>query len=92
MFSEYEMSRGHKVVIIVLSTILGITWLFIIIYLLFKKQLLLLHKINKRKEESHQLQTQSMAQHYDDLQDTDVDKNYTALDRTNQESPYEETL
>nr|XP_034331270.1 uncharacterized protein LOC117690738 [Crassostrea gigas] len=90
--SQYEMSRGHKVVIIVLSTSLGITWLFIIIYLLFKKQLLLLHKINKRKEESHQLQTQSMAQHYDDLQDTDVDKNYTALDRTNQESPYEETL
>lgn len=92
MFSENEMSRGHKVVIVVLSTILGITWLLIITYVIFKKQLLLLHKIDKRKEESHQLQTQSMAQHYDDLQDTDVDKNYTALDSTNQESPYEETL
>lgn len=90
--SQYEMSRGHKVVIVVLSTILGITWLFIIIYLLFKKQLLLLHKIDKRKDESHQLQTPSIAQHYDDLHDTDVDKNYTALDHTNQESPYEETL
>nr|XP_034331254.1 uncharacterized protein LOC117690733 isoform X2 [Crassostrea gigas] len=89
---EYEMSRGHKVVIVVLSTILGITWLFILIYLLFKKQLFLLHKIDKRKDESPQLQTQSMAQHYDDLQDTDVDKNYTALDCTNQESPYAETL
>ncbi|XP_052710525.1 uncharacterized protein LOC128184925 [Crassostrea angulata] len=88
---EYEMSRGHKVVIAVLSTILGITWLFIIIYLLFKKQFLLFHKIDKRKDENHQLETKSMAQHYDDLQDTDVDKNYTALDRTNQESPYEET-
>lgn len=86
------MSRGHEVVIAVLSTILGITWLLIISYVIFKKQLLLLHKIDKRKEESHQLQTQSLAQHYDDLQDTDVEKNYTALDSTNQESQYEEPL
>eukprot|EP00105_Crassostrea_gigas_P018388 XP_011436498.1 PREDICTED: uncharacterized protein LOC105334657 isoform X2 [Crassostrea gigas] len=89
---ENEMSRGHEVVIAVLSTILGITWLLIISYVIFKKQLLLLHKIDKRKEESHQLQTQSLAQHYDDLQDTDVEKNYTALDSTNQESQYEEPL
>lgn len=86
------MSRGHNVVIVVLSTILGITWLLIISYVIFKKQLLLLHNIDKRKEESHQLQTQSLAQHYDDLQDTDVEKNYTALDSTNQESQYEEPL
>lgn len=32
---EYEMSRGHNVVIVVLSTILGITWLMIITYVIF---------------------------------------------------------
>lgn len=92
MLSEYEMSRGHKVVIVVLSTILGITWLLMIIYLILKKQLLLLHKIDKRMDKSHQLETQSSEQHYDDLQDTDIDKNYSALDRTNQETLNEETL
>lgn len=87
------MSRGHNVVIVVLSTILGITWLMIITYVIFKKQLLLLHnKTDKLKNRSHQLETQISNQHYNDLQDTGMDKTYTALDRTNQESPYEETL
>lgn len=86
------MSRGHNVVIVVLSTILGITWLMIITYVIFEKQLLLLHKTDKLKNRSHQLETQISNQHYNDLQDTGMDKTYTALDRTNQESPYEETL
>lgn len=86
------MSRGHNVVIVVLSTILGITWLMIITYVIFKKQLLLLHKTDKLKNRSHQLETQISNQHYNDLQDTGMDKTYTALDCTNQESPYEETL
>lgn len=72
--------------------ILGITWLLMIIYVILKKQLLLLHKIDKRMDKSHQLETQSSEQHYDDLQDTDIDKNYTALDRTNQETLNDETL
>lgn len=60
-----------------------------IIYVIFKKQLLLLHKTDRRKDKSQQLETQSCEQHYDD---TDIYKNYTSLDRTNQETPYEETL
>lgn len=72
--------------------ILGITWLLMIIYVILKKQLLLLHKIDKRMDKSHQLETQSSEQHYDDLQDTDIDRNYISLDRTNQETLNDETL
>lgn len=43
-------------------------------------------------DKSHQLETQSSEQHYDDLQDTDIDKNYISLDRTNQETLNDETL
>lgn len=51
-----------------------------------------LQRMDNRAEKGNQLETQSMEQHHNDLQDTDVDKNYTILDLTNQETPYEETF
>lgn len=89
---EHEMSRGHVVVIVVLSTLLGITWLLVITYIIFLMQRWNLQRTDNRAEKGNQLETQNMEQHYDDLQDTDVDQNYTTLDRANQETPYEETF
>lgn len=92
VFSEHEMSRGRVVVIVVLSTLLGMTWLLVITYIIFLMQRWNLQRTDNRAEKGNQLETQNMEQHYDDLQDTDVDQNYTTLDRANQETPYEETF
>lgn len=86
------MSRGHVVVIVVLSTLLGMTWLLVITYIIFLMQRWNLQRMDNRAEKGNQLETQSMEKHHNDLQDTDVDKNYTILDLTNQETPYEETF
>lgn len=89
VFSDYEMSRCHMIVITVLSTLLGITWLLVMIFL---KQCWNLQRTDKRAEKGHQLETQSREQHCYNLQDTDVGKNYTSLDRPDQETPNEKTL
>lgn len=94
VFSEYEMSKGHMIVIVVLSTLMGITWLWMIAYVIFLKQRWNLQRTDKREDKGQQPETQRREHHYDDLQDTDVDQfeKYTVLDSTNQETPYEETL
>lgn len=63
-----------------------------IIYAIFLKQRWNLQRTYKRSEKGHKLETQRMEKHYDDLQDPEVDKNYTVLDCTDQGTPYEETL
>lgn len=71
---------------------MGITWFLLIIYVAFQKWRRNIKTTDQYDEKGNQLETQSMEQHYDDLQDIDVEKNYSHLDRLDQETPYEETL
>lgn len=84
---DYEMPNWHLIAIGVLSALLGITWLSTLPLVIFKKQLLFLFNAGKREEKAHQSNIEDTPQHYDDLQDTDVDKAYTALARSDQETP-----
>lgn len=88
----YGRSRANILSVAVPFALLGITWLLLIIYVVFQKWRRNLKTTDQHDEKGNQLETQSMEQHYDDLQDIDVEKNHSHLDRSDQESPYEETL
>uniref|UniRef100_A0A8W8J2A4 Ig-like domain-containing protein n=1 Tax=Magallana gigas TaxID=29159 RepID=A0A8W8J2A4_MAGGI len=84
--------RANIVDVAVPSALLGITWILLIIYVVFQKWRRNLKTTHQHDEKVNQLETPSMEQHYDDLQDIDVERNYSHLDRLDQETPYEETL
>lgn len=84
--------RANIVDVAVPSTLLGITWILLIIYVVFQKWRRNLKTTHQHDEKVNQLETPSMEQHYDDLQDIDVERNYSHLDCLDQETPYEETL
>uniref|UniRef100_A0A8W8J2B0 Ig-like domain-containing protein n=1 Tax=Magallana gigas TaxID=29159 RepID=A0A8W8J2B0_MAGGI len=84
--------RANIVGVAVPSTLLGITWILLIIYVVFQKWRRNLKTTHQHDEKVNQLETPSMEQHYDDLQDIDVERNYSHLDRLDKETPYVETL
>lgn len=71
---------------------MGITWILLIIYVVFQTWRRNLKTTYQHDEKVNQLETQSLEQHYDDLQDIGEENNYSYLDRLDQETPYEETL
>lgn len=84
--------RANIVDVAVPSALLGITWISLIIYVVFQKWRRNLKTTHQHDEKVNQLETQSLEQHYDDLQDIGEENNYSHLDRLDQETPYEETL
>ncbi|XP_052710539.1 hemicentin-1-like [Crassostrea angulata] len=84
--------RANIVDVAVPSALLGITWILLIIYVIFQKWRRNLKTTHQHDEKVNQLETQSLEQHYDDLQDIGEENNYSHLDRLDQETPYEETL
>lgn len=84
--------RANIVDVAVPSTVLGITWILLIIYVVFQTWRRNLKTTHQHDEKVNQLETQSLEQHYDDLQDIGEENNYSHLDRLDQETPYEETL
>lgn len=71
---------------------MGITWLLLKIYIVFQKWRRNIKTTDRYDGKVNQLENKSMEQHYDDLQDIDVEKNYSHFDRLDQETPYKENL
>lgn len=71
--------RANIVDVAVPSALLGITWILLIIYVVFQKWRRNLKTTHQHDEKVNQLETQSLEQHYDDLQDIGEENNYSHL-------------
>ncbi|XP_065931252.1 uncharacterized protein [Magallana gigas] len=67
-------SKSCIIAISLVSILLGLTWFMVAMFVVYDRRYRNIHQKSKHGEESTQLQTQNMTQHYDDLQGTDVDK------------------
>ncbi|XP_052692716.1 uncharacterized protein LOC128170993 isoform X1 [Crassostrea angulata] len=72
-------SRSCIIAISLVSILLGLTWFMVAMFIVYDRRYRNIHQKSKHGEESTQLQTQNMTQHYDDLQGTDVDKLETQI-------------
>uniref|UniRef100_A0A8W8P1E0 Uncharacterized protein n=1 Tax=Magallana gigas TaxID=29159 RepID=A0A8W8P1E0_MAGGI len=67
-------SRSCIIAISLVSILLGLTWFMVAVFVVFNRRCRNVHQNSKHGEESTQLQTQNMTQHYDDVQGTVVDQ------------------
>lgn len=91
-------------VISLLSILLGLTWLIVALFVIYKRRYRNVNQNSKHGEESIQLESQNMTEHYDDVHGTvvegkctdakkdftAVERDYTELGRRDPETPYEE--
>lgn len=93
-FKEEWMYGANAIILIsVLSILLGLTWLTIAVFVVYKKRRSNLHQSNTHGTQGFQLEVQSLTQHNDDADQTNPENVYSALGMTCQESsetPYEE--
>ncbi|XP_052692710.1 uncharacterized protein LOC128170988 isoform X2 [Crassostrea angulata] len=67
-------SRSCIIAISLVSILLGLTWFMVAVFFVYNRRCRNVHQNSKHGEESTQLQTQNMTQHYDDVQGTVVDQ------------------
>ncbi|XP_052714545.1 deleted in malignant brain tumors 1 protein-like isoform X3 [Crassostrea angulata] len=90
---EWMYGANAIILISVLSILLGLTWLTIAVFVVYKKRRSNLHQSNTHGTQGFQLEVQSLTQHNDDADQTNPENVYSALGMTCQESsetPYEE--
>lgn len=74
----------------ILSTLFGITGLLLAVLIIFKTRRKNKHKKDANGDQNVQVEEQLMTQHYDDVHGTGVERGYTTMGRSDQETPYEE--
>lgn len=93
-FKEEWMYGANAIILIsVVWILLGLTCLTIAVFVVYKKRRSNLHQINTHGTQGFQLEVQSLTQHNDDADQTNLENVYSALGMTCQESsesPYEE--
>eukprot|EP00105_Crassostrea_gigas_P006932 XP_011421012.1 PREDICTED: uncharacterized protein LOC105323640 [Crassostrea gigas] len=67
-------SRSCFIAISLVSILLGLTWFMVAVFFVYNRRCRNVNQNSKHGEESTQLQTQNMTQHYDDVQGTVVDQ------------------
>lgn len=75
--SDDETSRSCIVATSLLSIFLGLTWLIVALFVIYKRRYQSVHQNSKHDEESIKLEAHNMTQHYDDVQGTVVERTYT---------------
>lgn len=83
---EDRMPRTYTVIIIVLGILLGITWLLLTIFIIFKIR----RGCLQTTKTSIYLDTENVMQSYQNLQDIEGETNYTNIDRSDHETQYVE--
>lgn len=96
-FKEELMYGANAIILIsVLSILLGLTWLTIAVFVVYKKRRSNLHQSNTHDTQGFQLEVHSLTQHYDDADQTFPENIYSALGTPCQETsetsatPYED--
>uniref|UniRef100_K1R2P6 Deleted in malignant brain tumors 1 protein n=1 Tax=Magallana gigas TaxID=29159 RepID=K1R2P6_MAGGI len=93
---DWMYGANAIIVISVLSILLGLTWLTIAVFVMYKKRRSNLHQSNTDDTQGFQLEVQSLTQHYDDADQTFPENIYSALGTPCQETsensatPYED--
>uniref|UniRef100_A0A8W8P3S2 Uncharacterized protein n=1 Tax=Magallana gigas TaxID=29159 RepID=A0A8W8P3S2_MAGGI len=85
-FKEDKIPRTYTVIIIVLAILLGITWLLMTIFIIFK----LRRGSLQTTKTSIYLDTENVMESYQNLQNIEGETNYTNIDRTDHETQYVE--
>lgn len=78
------MPRTYTVIIIVLALLLGITWLLLTIFIIFKIR----RGCLKTTKTSIYLDTENVMQSYQNLQNIEGETNYTNINRPDHETHY----